>query len=536
MFKKHLLYLTNEHLQSTIWHGGQARATVCFAANEAGVAEFIEHLKRWAKLRTYLLVDLIEEDFRLDAIPHVGNRDRRALLDRKLAQIYRATPYRYAKVQGRDKTGRRDDQVLYTAITNAELLTPWLEAIEAQRAPLVGIYSAPLLSSLLLKPLNVIGKHVLLVTLHDGDQLRQNYSQNGEIKFSRMTPLNTQTPEQLGARVNDEVRKTWQYLEGLRQLVAGEPLHVCIVARPDDIRFSDFETAQSPDINFQFFDLAQVAKGMSVKTPIENSNSEALLLHLLARTPGKNHFAHSNQMRHAWIWQAKQWTLATGAAALLVSTALGSVNLLEGKLLAANVKQAKDDTARVEAEQQVVRSGLPITNIAPDVMSNTVGFYNQNIRSAPTYSQFVIQLSHILERFPKIQLQELSWGLSNDPSKLPFPTPNFPSSSALQTVTPEDGNANPANLATLPVLAGQYYQVSVLSAHLTPFNQNYRAALDELRSFASVIEHDMHAKVISLMQPLDTSARVGLQGKTTPTQAQDEARFAFKLLVPPSSR
>lgn len=534
MFKKHLLYLTDEHLQATIWHGGQARATASFVVSEAGLAEFSEYLKRWAKLRTYLIVDLIEEDFRLDAIPHVGNRDRIALLNRKLAQIYRGTPYRYGKVQARNKAGRRDDHVLYTAITNADLLTPWLETIEAQRVPLVGIYSAPLLSRRLLKPLNITEKHVLLVTLHDGDHLRQNYSQSGEIKFSRMTPLNTRTPEQLGARVSEEVRKTWQYLEGLRHLVTGEPLQVCIVARPDDIRSSDFENAQSPGINFQFFDLAQVAKSLGVKSQIENSNSESLILQIMGRASGDNHFAQISQTRHAWIWQAKQWTYAAGTAALVVSTALGSVNLLEGKLLAANVKQAQDDIARVEAEQRVVRSKLPSSTIAPDVMSNTVSFYNQNIHAAPSYSQFLIQLSRVLEQFSKIQLLELSWGLSNDPNKLPFPTPSFTSLPAGQTATPEDGAVYAANLATLPVLAGGYYQVAILSAQITPFNQDYRLALGELKNITLAIEQTMHAKVIPIMQPLDTSARVGLQGKATPTQEQSKARFVFKVVVPPS--
>ena len=534
MFKKHLLYLSDEHLQATIWYGGQARATTTFATNDTGVAEFTEYLKRWAKLRTYLLVDLIEEDFRLDAIPHVGNRDRNALLGRKLAQVYRATPYRYAKVQGRDKTGRRDDHVLYTAITNPDLLTDWLAAIEAQQVPLVGIYSAPLLSRRLLKPLNITAKHVLLVTLHDGDHLRQNYSQDGEIKFSRMTPLNTRIPEQLSARVSEEVRKTWQYLEGLRHLVTGEPLHVCIVARPNDIRSADFEATQISGIDFQFFDLAQVAKNLGVKIPVENSNSESLLLHLLGRAPWKNHFAQPQQTRHALIWRAKQLTVAAGAAALLVSTALGSVNLLEGKLLAANVKQAQNDTARIETEQQAVRSHLPVTNIAPDAMSNTVSFYTQNIHAAPSYRQFLIQLSRVLDRFPNIRLEELSWGISNDPNKLPFPAPSFPSSGATQTAVSDDAKLNPAG--SLPVLAGQYYQVAIVSASITPFNQGYRLALEELQRVALVIEQDMHGKVIPLMQPLDTSVRVGMQGKATPTQEQGDARFALKLVIPPVKR
>ena len=36
--------------------------------------------------------DLAEEDFRLDTIPHVGSRDRQAVMARKLTQVFRNSP------------------------------------------------------------------------------------------------------------------------------------------------------------------------------------------------------------------------------------------------------------------------------------------------------------------------------------------------------------------------------------------------------------------------------------------------------------
>ena len=139
MFRKHLLYLTNERLLSVIWRNGKTLAAESFPVDAAGQAAFKNHLKQRAKLRAYFLVDLIEEDFRLDTIPHVRGGDRRLLLDRKLNQMFRGTPFRHAVVLDRESAGRRDDRVLYTSITNPELLTPWLDLLDAARAPLVGI-------------------------------------------------------------------------------------------------------------------------------------------------------------------------------------------------------------------------------------------------------------------------------------------------------------------------------------------------------------------------------------------------------------
>src|SRR4029077_8014347 len=113
-----------------------------FAVSGAGAAEFERYMAGMGEVPTHLFTDLAEEDFRLDTIPHVGARDRDAIINRKLAQIYRNTPYRHGLLQGREAEGRRDDRVLYTAITNPEVLRPWLEVIDRLEVPLDGIHSA----------------------------------------------------------------------------------------------------------------------------------------------------------------------------------------------------------------------------------------------------------------------------------------------------------------------------------------------------------------------------------------------------------
>ena len=118
-----------------------------FAVSGAGAAEFERYLATSGPTPTHLFVDLAEEDFRLDTVPHVGAGDREAILDRKLAQIFRNTPYRHALLQGRETEGRRDDRVLYTAITNPEVLRPWLDMLERLEVPLAGIHSAAVFSA-----------------------------------------------------------------------------------------------------------------------------------------------------------------------------------------------------------------------------------------------------------------------------------------------------------------------------------------------------------------------------------------------------
>ncbi|MGB8856864.1 MAG: hypothetical protein WCC58_09375, partial [Burkholderiales bacterium] len=141
MLEKHFLYLTNHQLISVISRAEKFGAQRVFMLNESGKNEFDVYLGSIKSIPAYLLTDLIEEDFRSDTIPHVKPRDRAQLLERKLGQAYRYTPYRHATLQGRESDGRRDDRVLYTAITNPDLLKPWIDLLTAHKIPLMGIYS-----------------------------------------------------------------------------------------------------------------------------------------------------------------------------------------------------------------------------------------------------------------------------------------------------------------------------------------------------------------------------------------------------------
>ena len=180
---KHFLYLTNTRIVSLATRRGRIVARREFAVSGTGAAEFERYLTAFAEMPTRLFTDLAEEDFRLDTIPHVGARDREAIVQRKLTQIFRNSPYRHAVLQGREPDWRRDYRVIYTAITNPDVLRPWLEALEKLKVPLAGIYSAAVFSSVVLDELDLVFPHALLVTFTPGEALRQTYFRDREIKF-----------------------------------------------------------------------------------------------------------------------------------------------------------------------------------------------------------------------------------------------------------------------------------------------------------------------------------------------------------------
>src|SRR5215216_5570153 len=97
---RHFLYLTNARLVSITTRGKRIVMRREFAVSGAGVAEFERYLAPLAGVPTHVFTDLAEEDFRLDTVPHVGAGDREAVLERKLTQMFRNTPFRHAQLQG----------------------------------------------------------------------------------------------------------------------------------------------------------------------------------------------------------------------------------------------------------------------------------------------------------------------------------------------------------------------------------------------------------------------------------------------------
>lgn len=114
--------------------------------------------------------------------------DRRALLARKLGQLYFNSTLCTALSLGLIRNQRPEERVLLTALTNTELLAPWLDANVAAGIALAGIYSLPLLAAALLRRLGIADEPCLLLSVQD-QSVRQSYIENGELYFSRLAPL-----------------------------------------------------------------------------------------------------------------------------------------------------------------------------------------------------------------------------------------------------------------------------------------------------------------------------------------------------------
>ena len=214
-----IFYLTSSSLTAYQYDGRALTRMDGFVAADAGLADFDPYLQHFGHLPTYVLTDMVEEDFRIDSVAHTLGRDRSALLERHAARLYRGTEYRHAKVLGRDPQNKRKDTVLFSGLLNPESADLWLDAMRHYRVPIAGIYSLPLLSAELLKKIGDTRKDVLLITHTAASGLRQSFFSAGQLRFSRLTPVPDQLPVSDYAQfMHAEIGKTKRYLSNLHLL------------------------------------------------------------------------------------------------------------------------------------------------------------------------------------------------------------------------------------------------------------------------------------------------------------------------------
>ncbi len=493
-----LLLLSTNHLHAQLMVAGEIAEQREFSDTANDRADFSDFL-RTVRCPAYLLTDLIEEDFRLETIPYVIGKSRRALLQRKFDQFYRGTPFQQATLLQRQKTGRRDAEMLFSALTNPGLVTPWVDVLLAQKIPLVGIYSVPQISAPLVQdhPSN----HLLLITWNKFSGLRQTYFSAHRLQISRLTPVSK--GQYFQDSVAEELGRTYQYLKSLSLLPSGRILDVRIVGNNHDQIELQTRLPRSADMRYDFVDLGALAKHLHIATQVQDSDASQIFLRQLSAHQPKSQYGNAEHTRYFALWQLRRGLFWTSCA-LVAGSLLWALQatFLQDRPDHASVEDIKRQTLGIQNETRRIRESLPKADVpATDVKAVVTTLRTLQQRSVPP-EQFLVPLSHAMDKYPKVQLDELAW----------------------QTSATEPVAAN--------TMAEYSAQVITLKGHLDDFSSNYRLALDYLDHFQHALEEQGYSVSVS-NRPLDVSP----QGNLSDLHDADNPLrgFALKLVWRPAS-
>lgn len=506
MAAKLLLSVSNDQATVAKWRRRRLNDCERFDNNDRGWAAFAAYLEGVHGMPVHVIVDTVEEDFRFETLPHIRGRDRAEMVDRKLKQLYRATNYFSYALEDRESGKRRDDRYLFAALTNPEVLVPWLRAIEAASLPVSGIYPAALVSASLVERLKL--KHPnLLVISKNAAGLRQTFFKQTKFRISRLTPLGSGT-DSAEQHYADEISNTRMYLDALTVTHVDDTLEIVIVDQDGSLSgLPAAVTRGRPNMHCQYLDINAIHARVGVPLADLEAAADALQLHLLGEQAPVLNLAPAHLTRTFQRFAAGRWVYAASGAILAGAALWSGVNVFQAMRIDQDTQATRLQTQDFHAKYQQVTAQFPDAPTTPDNLRRTVEMAEQIRAKLRTPEAMFAVVSHALDATPEIELQRLEWHYSD--------------------VFSNKAGVNPA-LATAPDVQ---LQRGIVYGEVTHYGGDYRSAMSSIQNFLQAIARDNAVDAVKVLKlPLDIRSSSGLTGSTKEAPGRESARFEVAVI------
>ncbi|MGE3771373.1 MAG: hypothetical protein AB7I32_00485 [Gammaproteobacteria bacterium] len=512
-----MLLLAAERATLYLARAGRVVDALQFPAGDEGLAAFARYLAAAPSAPVAILVDVVEEEYRQDTIPHVFGRDRRAVLGRRFARQFRGTPYWLALAQGREAEGRRDDRVLLAALTRPELVTPWVSELLAQRVPISGIHSLPVLSRELLKQLGAKGQNVLLISVQQASGLRQTFFRDGQLKISRLAAMPRPGTVPYASYVSSELDKLRRYLNSLALTSRDGPLEIYVLSHGDMLAELEQECRDTDTELYRLVDVAELARKLKIPGEARTPYADVLFAQLLLDAPPREQYAQPDETRYYTLHRTRIGLLVAGVIMLLASTAYSTLSFVEALGLKQQALDAAQKADFYRDRFELARRGLPPTPVEPGDIKQAVDVVAALEARRATPLPWLAVLGAELAKAPGIRLDEVQWTVAADPNVVP-------GARADAEVPPE------AYIA--PAAAFMQYEIGILRGEITPFEGDWRAAIARIDALAAALRaHPRAVRVDVIAYPLDLESTSKVSGAANAAPEAQAARFALKLVL-----
>lgn len=417
MIPRRLLYLDSHRLTAYRWQGGNLVPEGAFENGIDGFDRFADYLKSCGVCQYALLANVAEEGHALESIPYLRGTDRAALIARKVSQHFLGTSLSTAISLGYEKTRRKNEKLLISALTNPSYFEPWLQRLRACKAALSGIYSVAQLGGLLMKKLGFSPPRALLLTMQD-QSIRESYLVDGRVHFSRMAPITHSSIAGIASSFSAEAGKLHQYLIGQRLIGRDETLPVLIVAHPLSLAAVRSACPDRPQLSFRVLGNDTLAEALKMRSPPEDSRCDRLFLQLLATQPPPEQFAAHEHLHGFRLSQIRQALLAFGILVLLASLLFSARELYKAREYEGAVAGLVVNERDLMARYQAMSGAIPQTGVDLDTLRRLTDGYGQLKRQQLLPGSALGNLGRVLESVPAISLIEVDWRITHtDPTR-----------------------------------------------------------------------------------------------------------------------
>jgi hypothetical protein len=483
---KRLFYFTGYRLSVLHWKGKQLVGASSFEPTESGLDKFRSYLTQTDKLPGKFLVDVIEEDFRNEKIPHVGKRDRTSVINRLVDRFYRSSnQYCYSEVIGRDKNGRKDDVVLLGAMTNPQLIQPWINILDECEVPLSGIWTLPLISKNLLKTIKASAGVVLLVSQQVNSNVRQTLFRDGKLISSRQSIINQDINDisGIGELAAPEVKRTIEFLRAQGLIGENEIINLHILGSDEQLLSLQEAFKISERQTVSIHPISEIQNKLGLKDVGEKFSDGIFAWFCVSQSLALSHYGERRSFSRYYCNLA-----AAGLYVASLMVAIAGVLLTESNISDAIayeksiilLKQEESDYKELYSKKfkdfEDVFQNAGVMNSAVELADRI----KQNSMTSPL--DFLIGLSNILSQYGTdgMYIDKIEWQAIN--------------------VNEKNNTIQKANFTGRP----QVKHNAIVTGRIDVPENNYRASIDRIQTIIETIKASPRVEnVETLIVPVD---------------------------------
>ncbi|MDT8282344.1 MAG: hypothetical protein RQ982_05950 [Gammaproteobacteria bacterium] len=483
---KRLFYFTGYRLSVLHYRGKELVGSSSFEPTVTGMDQFRSYLVQTPNISGKFLVDVIEEDFRKEIVPHVGSKDRKAVISRLVDRYYRASKnYFYSEVLGREKEGRRDDVVLLGAMTNPQLIEPWISIIEDCEVPLSGIWTMPLVSKKILKILKASVGVVLLVSQQVNSNVRQTLFRDCKLMSSRQSIINQDIDDisAIGELAEPEVKRTINFLRGQNLIVPDEVINLHILGSDEQLQSLQKAFVSNVKQTVTIHRIADINKKLGLKGVGEKFSDEIFAWLCLSQGFTTSHYGERKLFVHYYNRLAAAALYVCSLLILITSVLITESNISDAieyeksiTLLNKEENEYKDLYSKKFEDFEDVFQNAGLMNSAVDLASRI------KLNSATSPLDFMLTLSKILDQksIGDLYIDKIEWQAVNTGEK---------------TNKVVDANFT----ADLPVK-----HHAIVTGRILESEYNYRASIEQIHAIISFLKANPRIETVqALKMPVD---------------------------------
>ncbi len=413
---KRIALIAADGLSVFVLYKGQLHHDAKFSDEDYGHDNFRNYLAERQPTPITLLVDSVAEDFLVESLPHVSYYDRKGFLNRKAEGHFRGLEYRSSSIVGREPDGRKNDKVLFSALTKNQIIEPWIRVLLQEEIPIQGITTPAFALCKVAEHYNLLSKRAALIVNWEKTGIRQTFVANKRMMFSRLSQVSGYgDSSDLAAEIIDTCVQTKDYIEriGLLKFDQSLDLHIITPQLGDD-DFNNLNGAGS------FFVVRHYRPTDLMSADAFHGDEEAKTGVLLCLEWGvrtgqlSNRYAPPAVRRFYDLGRVRRIIGVTALAFLLISAGLSFPLMLDSFESRSRIAALQLQIEPIRVQYDSLTAQFPETPIPSEAMELAVRNYELISSQVQNPVDLMQQVSTVVARFPTVQLSSLRWRLGGD--------------------------------------------------------------------------------------------------------------------------